>query len=238
MATIRALFFFAAIWISFIIVVPPWMLFALIFRVKKNFTLPGKVLFKVLFPLCGVKIKIQNPENMKTNQTFLILSNHQSYLDVPVILTYIRLTAYMAKDSLFKIPVFGASLRQAGVLVVDQTNPRKNRDLGDRMLANLAKGLYYGVFPEGTRSRDCKLLPFKKGIFHYCVQAGIPILPVTFPNTGVIMPRKQMKMYTGDLDIIIHPIIQPEDYKELSSNQLKDKVYGIIESGFPGSPQA
>lgn len=230
-ATLRAIVFFGFLILGFLIFIPPWMVLDLFFRFGNKFETPARWLFPWLFPLVGIRVKLHNPEILETDRPFVILSNHQSYLDVPVIITYIRLTAFLAKKELFQIPIFGTSLRMAGVLEVDRQNPRANRDLGDRMMANLNKGYFYGAFPEGTRSRDGSLLDFKKGIFHYCVKANIPILPVTFVNAGEIMPPKKMKIHAGQLDVIIHPIISSEEVSNLNSNELKDKVYNIIKSG-------
>lgn len=228
---LRAVVFYGSIIIGFLILIPPWMALDLVFRWGPNFTLPARWLFPWLLPLVGIRVKIKNKEILDTDKPFIVISNHQSYLDVVVIITYIRMTAFLAKKELFKIPIFGTSLRMAGVLEVDRKNPRANRDLGDRMFAKLNEGYFYGAFPEGTRSRDGSLLEFKKGIFHYCTKANIPILPVTFVNAGQRLPRKKMEIHPGELNIVLHPIITTEEVAEMNSNQLKDKVHGIIESG-------
>lgn len=234
-ATLRALVFYTAIVIGFIIMIPPWMVLDLFFRFGNKFETPARWLFPWLFPLVGIKVKLHNKEILDEDQPFIIISNHQSYLDVPIIITYIRLTAFLAKKELFEIPVFGTSLRMAGVLEVDRNNPRANRDLGQRMMDNLNKGYFYGAFPEGTRSRDGQLLEFKKGIFHYAQKANIPILPVTFVNAGKILPRKKMKIFAGQLDVIIHPVISSDEVSNLTSVELKDQVYNTIKSGLETS---
>ena len=200
---------------------------------KKSFTYYTKIgypFFVASFKFFGVKVKIHGREQIDPTASYVVMSNHQSMLDIPAIMAFVLPVAFLAKKELFKIPFFGPAIRKTGCLEVDRTNPRNNRDLSARMVANMEQGVSFCVFPEGTRSSDGKLLPFKKGIFRYVKEKPVAILPVTLRGLNKVLSKNKFGLYPGTVDLIIHPPIPKEKVESLGFDELKEHVFSVIGS--------
>src|SRR5580658_4160815 len=125
-------------------------------------------------------ISVHGRENMKPSTTYLVMSNHQSHYDVPVLFYVLGANLRMiTKVELFKIPIFGEAIRQAGFIAIDRSNRARAIESLRVAKATLADGVHVWIAPEGTRSKTGQLLPFKKGGFNVALEAGLPILPVS-----------------------------------------------------------
>src|SRR5690606_8957248 len=128
---------------------------------------------------CGVEVRVTGMNEALFTEPSVILANHQSLFDIPVL--YVALPeAYgmLAKKELFAVPFFGRAMHMLGCVPID----RARRADGIAAIGEAAKLVRGGntivVFPEGSRSRDGKLRPLKKGPFHLAQMAGVPLLPV------------------------------------------------------------
>ncbi len=135
-------------------------------------------------------ITITGREHIDTNQVYVIVSNHQSLADIPL-LSHLRLdTKWLAKAELFRVPLFGWMLRMAGDVPVDRAAPRQ----GARALMQCAKYLRQKCsvvfFPEGGRSPDGDVQPFNEGAFALAIREQVPILPVVVEGTGKALPSQ------------------------------------------------
>ncbi len=135
------------------------------------------------------RIHIAGLEHFDAAQTYVVVSNHQSLADIPI-LCHIRIDAkWMAKVELFRMPLVGPMLRMAGDIAVDRTDMRK----AARSLLECSKLLRQGCsvlfFPEGTRSLDGQLLPFNDGPFQLAIREQKPILPLVVEGSGNALPR-------------------------------------------------
>jgi 1-acyl-sn-glycerol-3-phosphate acyltransferase len=161
-------------------------------------------------------IDVEGREHLAPGKTFLVMSNHQSLYDVPVLFRVIGSNLRMvAKKELFQVPVFGKAIEVGGFINVD----RSNRAAAIASLANakrtLAAGTHVWIAPEGTRSRTGELLPFKKGGFNLALEALLPILPVTLKGTRDILRAKGLRSSTGArVKVTVHPPFSPEDYAD------------------------
>jgi 1-acyl-sn-glycerol-3-phosphate acyltransferase len=128
----------------------------------------------------------------------IFASNHESVLDIWVLFTVIqRSFRFIAKEELFRLPIFGWYMRLGGHIPVDRSNHQ-------RAVASLAKagdtvraGTSIVVFPEGTRSRDGRVQPFKKGSFVIAKQAGVPIVPIAIAGSGAVTPSHRIEVHPG-----------------------------------------
>lgn len=172
----------------------------------------------LLFWLAGVRIVVSGREHLDrlagaSGRVFM--ANHQSNLDPPVLLaTLPGQVSYLAKKELFSVPVLGAILHAGGIIPVD----RSHRDAARASVAHAAgmarQGRPFAIFPEGTRSPDDRLLPFRKGAFHFAEQAGVPVVAVTIAGSGRLMPRGQWRIHPGVIRVTIHPPIAVESWRD------------------------
>jgi 1-acyl-sn-glycerol-3-phosphate acyltransferase len=163
-----------------------------------------------------IDIRVTGREHLRPGETYLVMSNHQSLYDIPVLFQVVGPNIRMiAKAELFRVPVFGPALAAGGFISIDRGNRRTAmRSLGQAS-ALLASGTHVWIAPEGTRSRTGALLPFKKGAFYLAFEAGLPILPVTLQGTREALPAKGLRSRAGARVLAtIHAAIDPRPYAE------------------------
>jgi 1-acyl-sn-glycerol-3-phosphate acyltransferase len=153
-----------------------------------------------------IQLHAYDVDSVPADEAFVVMSNHQSLYDIPVIFQALgRRVRMVAKTELFRVPVWSRAMRAAGFVEVD----RKNRNQAIESLQHakraLAQGTSIWIAPEGTRSRSGKLLPFKKGGFHLALETGARVLPVTIVGTRDVLsatgwtvhPGGTVELYTG-----------------------------------------
>jgi 1-acyl-sn-glycerol-3-phosphate acyltransferase len=163
--------------------------------------------------VAGVRIQIEGRDCIDAAGTYVFMSNHASNLDPPIVVPLIpRRTSVLAKHSLFRIPIFGHALKLGSLVPVD----RSNRDAAIASLRRatevLKGGLNMTVFPEGTRSWDGQLLPFKKGPFYMAMDAGVAIVPVSIHNTHRLLPKGKLLARPGTVRLVFHQPVHPIDF--------------------------
>ena len=144
----------------------------------------------------GLVRELRGAHLLETTPQAVLVANHQSLMDIIVIGSYLRRDhRWLAKSSLFHVPLMGWHLRLAGHVPVHRgTKRERNRDVQGRVQAVVEEGASLLFFPEGTRSRDGQLQPFKRGAFVAAVATGLPVLPIVVRGTGDLMRR-------GSLDL-------------------------------------
>lgn len=137
----------------------------------------------------GIRPAYEGIEHASARLPCVFIANHQSLLDIWALIPALPLsTRFVAKKSLFLIPVFGWAIAASGFVPID----RKNRTAAMRSLSRAAEKVRGGrsllLFAEGTRSRDGRLGPFKRGAFHLALEAGTPVVPVAISGSGRALP--------------------------------------------------
>ena len=183
----------------------------------------------------AIDLHVFGSENLAPGETYLVMSNHQSLYDIPVLFRTIGANIRMiAKRELFQVPIFGGALAAAGFIAIDRRDRNAAIRSLDRARALLAGGTHVWIAPEGTRSLTGKLLPFKKGAFYLAFEAGLPILPVTLSGTRDALPAKGLRSSVGArVRATIHPRIDPRPYAERGRpgrQVLMDEVRRVLES--------
>ena len=146
------------------------------------------------------RIHISGAEHLDPRQVYVIVSNHQSLADIPV-LSHLGIdTKWMAKAELFKVPAVGWMLRMAGDVPVNRRDRHKGRMALLQCARYLRQGLSVVCFPEGTRSHDGEVLPFAEGPFQLAIRESTPVLPLVVDGSGEALPRGSW-IFEGTRDI-------------------------------------
>lgn len=161
--------------------------------------------------MVGVRWQAIGREALDPNQTYIFMANHQSNIDPPVFVPLIgRRVFILAKKELFRIPIFGYAMRRAQFIAVDRSNREAAVESVGQAIGVLNSGLSLMVYPEGTRSRDGRLLPFKKGPFHLAMDSGIPVVPVTIVGAHEVWPKGKFKVTPGLIRVVFHAPVDPK----------------------------
>jgi 1-acyl-sn-glycerol-3-phosphate acyltransferase len=160
--------------------------------------------------LAGVKLEVSGRERVPLEGPVIFMSNHQGNFDILSLLVAIpRQFAWIAKEELFAIPVFGHSMQRGGYIALDRSDGRRAMKSIEAAAAVIRSGRSVVIFPEGTRTRDGRLLPFKRGGFLLAAKAGVPIVPVTINGSGRVNPCKRLELYPGKITISFGELITP-----------------------------
>ncbi|HEY3275323.1 MAG TPA: lysophospholipid acyltransferase family protein [Syntrophorhabdaceae bacterium] len=144
---------------------------------------------KSLLSVWGVRITVRGLENIPT-PPFIFMCNHQSALDIYTLIAGLPLAfKWLAKRELFRIPFIGWAMTRAGYISIDRENPREALKAIDDAGRKIRQGMVIIIFPEGTRSEDGQLLPFKQGVFNLAQRARVPIVPVGIEGTSRLQPK-------------------------------------------------
>ena len=135
------------------------------------------------------RIHISGEENLDANQVYVIVSNHQSLADIPVI-SHLKLdTKWLGKAELFRMPALGWMARMAGDVPIQRFDRRKGAIAILQCARYLRQGCSVVFFPEGTRSPDGQVLPFNEGPFQLAIREQVPVLPLVVEGSGAALPR-------------------------------------------------
>ena len=186
---------------------------------------------KVLAYLTPVRVTVEGSEHAHRGQSYVVAINHQSQYDILVVYGWLKLDLkWVIKQELRKIPGIGLGCEKAGHIFVDRRNPKQASSAIRDALARLGNGVGILFFPEGTRSLDGHLLPFKKGAFRLSIEQELPVLPVTLVGTRDIMHARSLKPFPGSVRMVIHPAIMPQG-KDV--DQLMEYTRSAISSAMP-----
>jgi len=184
-----------------------------------------------------MEVEVVGRENLVPGQTYLVMSNHQSHYDIPVMFYVMGANLRMiTKAELFRVPVWGPAMRESGFIAIDRSNRARAIESLDIAKRSLARGVHIWIAPEGTRSRTGELLPFKKGGFALSLDAGLPILPVAIRGTRDALVADGVRSRHGaKVRVTLFPHVDPRAYSSLDAkdarDRLADDVKHVIASG-------
>lgn len=194
-ASVRMLGVFLLLGIPASIVGIPWSALRGDFRTMYGW---GMGVVRLGVRAAGIRVRVVGLENLPA-QPSILMSNHVSNLDPPVLLPSVPgMTSVMLKKSLMRIPLLGTAMRMGKYVPVSRGHSREDAKRSVEAAADaLRSGMHITIFPEGTRSPDGRLLPFRKGAFFLAAETGAPIVPVVIHGTAQMMPRDTLKITPG-----------------------------------------
>jgi 1-acyl-sn-glycerol-3-phosphate acyltransferase len=187
---------------------------------------------KQLLAKAEVSLHSSGVERAQGNGPFVVMSNHQSLYDIPALYQTLPLRLRMvAKAELFRIPIWAQAMRASGFVELDRSARERAIESLERAKAALAQGTSIWIAPEGTRSKDGRLGPFKSGGFHLAVGAAARILPVTVSGTRLILPARGASVVPGaEVRVTVHEPIDPAVFGSEVNDRLVEAVRCKIES--------
>jgi 1-acyl-sn-glycerol-3-phosphate acyltransferase len=182
--------------------------------------------------LARIRVQVAGRE-LIPERPCIFMANHVSNLDPPILLPLLPFrTAFFIKRSLLKIPVVGLGMRLAGFIPVDRDGRLESaRESVQAASKVLASGVNVSTFPEGTRSRTGRLLPFKKGAFYLAMESGAPVIPVSIWGSEQMMTKGSLRIKPGTAHLTFHPPVYPQQFA--TREQLTTAVRAAITAGLP-----
>jgi 1-acyl-sn-glycerol-3-phosphate acyltransferase len=155
--------------------------------------------------VAGARLEVEGLEHLDAGRPTLYASNHQSTLDIPVLFVALPVNLrFIAKEQLRWVPLIGWYILMAGHILIDRSNRTRAIASLERAAEEVVRRrISLIVFPEGTRSPDGRILPFKHGSFGLALKARIPVVPVTVEGSAQMMPRRSWRIRPGPIRVRI-----------------------------------
>jgi len=183
---------------------------------------------KIALLATGVKVKVEGLEQIQGKGPYIFMSNHQGGYDIFALHGHLPFDfKWLAKKELFSIPFFGWTLTAAGYISIDRKGTRDTVRAMNEAAQKIRDGMSVVIFPEGSRSPDGLIQPFKKGGFTLAIKSKVPIIPVAIVGSREIMPKGKMTVNPGKITIRIGPTIET---RELSLQDWKALMGKVAES--------
>ncbi len=183
--------------------------------------------------LAGARVTVAGREQLALAGPYIFAANHQSQFDIFALQGYLGIDfRWMAKKELFAIPIFGAGMRAAGYISVDRSKGRQALQSLNEAAQRIKDGTSVIIFPEGTRSPDGMLMPFKSGAMALAIKAGVPLVPVAISGTHQVLAKGRLLSTPGRVTIrlgapIDTSLFKPAD-KQLLATRLQEEVAGLL----------
>jgi 1-acyl-sn-glycerol-3-phosphate acyltransferase len=214
--------------------VMPWLILRTLITGRPDFMY--KITMKLVHSslrIAGIRVRVEGAENIPPG-VCIFAANHVSNMDplafVPVIP---RRVSIIAKEDVFRIPILSKAMRLAKFIPVDRTDREAAAESADMAVRNLKEGLSFAIYPEGTRSRDGRLLPFKKGTFVIAIRAGVPVVPVSIIGAQSLMRKGEWYMRRGEVTIRFGPAVDASKYTIEQRTELLKRVESLVAAGLP-----
>ena len=177
----------------------------------------------------GVKVTVEWRGRLLKNQTYVFMANHLSAVDIWALYVALPVRVRMiAKKQLAGIPLFGWAMAAGRFIFVDRGNAIAARRSIDEAGRRIRGGDSVLIFPEGTRSRDGRLGPFKKGGFHLAIDSGVPVVPVALHGTRACMPRSSLLLRPGHVHVTFGEPVATSGLTDADRHGLLERVRGAI----------
>jgi 1-acyl-sn-glycerol-3-phosphate acyltransferase len=189
--------------------------------------------------LSGVMVEVSGIENILKDRPQIFISNHQGIYDIFILEGFLPVKfLWIAKESLFKIPIIGWAMRRAGYIGINRTSPKKFLKSLSLAVDEIKNGRSIVIFPEGTRTRDGDVGKFKKGSLFLIFKTGVPVVPITISGSFDILRRGGFRINSGRVRIRIERPVEVEgrfngransDEEEKLLNKFRDIIVNNLQ---------
>jgi 1-acyl-sn-glycerol-3-phosphate acyltransferase len=229
-------------YIVLVVAITPFIIFSTLAGLREPLVSIGLWAMRVSRRILGVKVEASGVERIEPRTSYVFMPNHASFLDGPLVMVLIPGVARaILKKSVLRVPIVGTAMRFVGFVPVD----RKGAEGGKKSIARAVslmreKGYSFLIFPEGTRTLDGRLGPFRRGGFFLALESGAPIVPVTIIGTRALMPKGQWFARRGTIKVVFHEPVHMAGHSPETMGGLMEEVRAAIlsvEGSDPGSPR-
>ena len=182
-----------------------------------------QIAFKIVLFLSGVKLVVKGLENVPKDQAVLYVGNHRGFFDIVTSYTLVpNLTGFVSKKEVKKVPFLNIWMMLVNCLFIDRDNVREAMKTILEGIKRLKNGISIFIFPEGTRSIDGTMAPFKEGSLKMATKAGVPIQPVAFFGTSAILEDHFPRIRKGTVTVqfakpVYHEQLEKDDQKHVGA---------------------
>lgn len=178
-------------------------------------------------------VRVRGAERLRAGESYVFLSTHQSWMDIPVMLGYLPAQLRIAaKREVFLIPFLGWHMQRSGQIPINRGSTADSIESLRLAARRLGGGVSAFLFPEGTRTRDGSLQPLKKGGFRLALESGLPVVPVTIVGTRAAMPRGSMVLRAGPVEMHLDPPLPTAHLTDADLPALMQQVREAMERHF------
>ncbi|MFD3450073.1 lysophospholipid acyltransferase family protein [Microbacteriaceae bacterium 4G12] len=186
---------------------------------------------KGMLRVSGSKIEVKGLGNIPQDRAVLVVSNHQSNFDIPLLMGYLnKPIGFISKAEVKKLPIVRTWMEMMNCVFMDRSNRRQSLQAIKDGITLLKQGHSLVIFPEGTRGKNGEIGEFKTGSFHLAVKSGVPILPVTISGTHNIFESNGNRIKSAEVTLTVSEPIYEEQYKDMDIKELAQHVQDVVAS--------
>jgi 1-acyl-sn-glycerol-3-phosphate acyltransferase len=209
-----------------------------VLRPRQVSWLTGRTWARVIALFTPMWVTVVGREHVDPSRSYVIVANHQSQYDIITLYGWLDIDfKWVMKQELRKIFALGVACERLGHIFIDRSDRQAALASIEAAKARLEPGSSVLFFAEGTRSRDGRLGPFKKGAFRFALDTGLPILPLTTLGTPAILPPRTLRLRPGRARLVIHPPVEVGGLTEGDLPALIERVRGVVASVLPPEAQ-
>ncbi len=193
----------------------------------------GSTWSKLTLRIWGIDVRVRGMENIQRDGAYIFVTNHASMFDIPAIMSVLPRVRIMFKKELSYIPIWGWALKWGHHIMVDRAKGSEAMKSINRAAEAIKTGGSVILFAEGTRTRDGKLLPFKRGAFTLAAKSGVPIVPIAINGSFKILPKSSLDIRPSPIELVME---KPIDTSHVATRgeeiALMNRVREIIERNY------
>ena len=196
---------------------------------------PAMRLWARLFLLTtATRVTVEGLERLDPRASYVFTGNHISNIDIPAMVGRLPVSVrFLAKKELFAVPVLGRAMRAIHIVETDRkAGPMAHKEINEQVSRVIAEGLSLVIYPEGTRSRNAELMPFKKGAFRIAIDNGMPVVPVTISGSDRVWKPGSKLIRGGRVRLVIHEPIATTGMTQPDIGDLRDRVRAVVEESY------
>ena len=185
---------------------------------------------RVFLRASGTDLKVEGLDHLDPTASYVFSGNHISNIDIPVMIASLPVSVrFLAKAELFKVPVLGGAMRAIHIVRTDrEAGAGAHHAINEQVTRVVDEGLSLVIYPEGTRSRNAEMMPFKKGAFRIAIDNGMPMVPVTITGSETVWEPGGKRIFGGDVRLVIHEPIPTAGLDAGDIDELRGRVRGIV----------